>query len=290
MMRSLRMYDGDKNGRLSFDEFFDILENLHLVAPPPLGTAALGGLGGPSRRFLQVAAKAETRGAVGGPTFGRTVQSSPTKTGVAKPTEPLSRAEATQLFELLDRDNSGFIDIPEFMELVAPPMNERRLAIVAEAFKRLDTDGSGVATVAELAEKYDFSRHPSAQSGHKTQEALLREFMSAWWDADGDGNVTLKEFQKYYFKLSVTIDDDGEFELIVRNAWRIAGGSGQSACTTGLRAVVYKVDGTTEIVEVKNSLGLKRWDNVELEKRLIRQGVKGMRRAEIFGVRNDQDT
>lgn len=288
MMRTLRIYDDDRNARLSYDEFFDILENLHLVEGVPLGSAALGGLGEPSRRYLKVASKAESRGGPQ-PVFGKPIMTSSRGPPDTTPSRPLSRDEAHELFEFLDEDGSGHIDIPEFMEIVALPMNESRKAIVEQAFLALDTDGSGVATVAELAPKYNFSGHPSVRSGRKTESDLLREFMTQWWDADGDGNITLKEFLKYYHKISVTIDNDEEFELMVRNAWKLSGGKGAAACTTAVQAVVWKMDGTTEIVEVKNSLGLKRWDSVELEKRLLRQGVKGMKRAEIAGIRSDQE-
>lgn len=286
MMRTLRIYDKNHDGKLSYEEFFHILENFHLVEEVA-GPAALRGLGQPSRRLLKVTERFNRQNPVPGLVFGASTKK-PTDAAAAEPSPVLTRAEADQLFDALDKDGSGFIDIPEFMRLVKPPLMGRRLDVVKLAFQILDTDGDGEVSVEEMAAKYDFSRHPEVINGLKTEDEALREFMHEWWDKNSDGRITFKEFCDYYQNISVTIDSDDYFELMVRNAWRIAGGSNPlSSCTTTLRALVYYVDGTTGIVEVKNSLGLKRWDTRELERRLIRQGVKGMKRAELVGTRID---
>ena len=59
---------------------------------------------------------------------------------------------------------------------------------------------------------------------------MYREFLDTF-DVGGevDGKVTEQEFVNYYTNLGVSIDNDDYFELMIRNAWRIAGGEGWGA-------------------------------------------------------------
>ena len=52
------------------------------------------------------------------------------------------------------------------------------------------------------------------------------EFMSQWDKKEKDGKVTIEEFEMYYADVSASINDDDYFELMIRNAWHIAGGEG----------------------------------------------------------------
>ena len=47
--------------------------------------------------------------------------------------------------------------------------------------------------------------------------------------------MTWSEFLDYYKDLSVGIDDDDYFELMMRNAWHISGGEGNHANTSNLQ-------------------------------------------------------
>ena len=51
--------------------------------------------------------------------------------------------------------------------------------------------------------------------------------MKQWDTVDKDGRVTRDEFEVYYKDVSACIDDDDYFELMIRNAWKLAGGKGQ---------------------------------------------------------------
>lgn len=60
--------------------------------------------------------------------------------------------------------------------------------------------------------------------------------------------------------LSAGIHDDQLFELMMRNAWHMSGGVGQVANSSNLRVLVTYLDGSQEVVEVKDDLGLNRKD------------------------------
>jgi Ca2+-binding EF-hand superfamily protein len=52
----------------------------------------------------------------------------------------------------------------------------------------LDADKSGVVELNDIIAKYDGTKHPDVIAGKRTNEEVLREFMSTF-DTDGDGKV-----------------------------------------------------------------------------------------------------
>merc|ERR1711871_1551026 len=109
--------------------------------------------------------------------------------------------------------------------------------------------------------------------------------MKQWDRHDSDGLVTLAEFEDYYKDISASIDDD-DFELMIRNAWRIAGGVGAAANTANKRVLVTGKDGKQQVVTVNNELGMvqgKGKDAIaDIQKRLAQQGINADD-IELFG-------
>ncbi len=116
--------------------------------------------------------------------------------------------------------------------------------MVALAYNVLDKDGSGLVTIEDIEIAYDPSFHPDFQSGRKSREDVLRDFMGVWETHKRDGIVTREEFNDYYKDISASIDDDDYFELMIRNAWHIAGGEGWCENTTIKRVLKTNPDGS----------------------------------------------
>ena len=127
-----------------------------------------------------------------------------------------NKAEYEALFEIFDRDRDGQITYDEFLRGVRGGMTEFRLGFVRQAFALLDTDGSGVVELREIANHYDCSQHPGVKAGKVTPEQVLREFMKQW-DKDASGDVTMEEFVEYYEWVSPSIANDTYWELMMRN-------------------------------------------------------------------------
>lgn len=150
----------------------------------------------------------------------------------------LSPSEFERIFKYFDKNNDGKITYDEFLRGVRGDLNDFRKGFVAIAFKKLDKTGNGIVDVEDLLVNYDVTFHPKFRSGEMSKNDILNEFMAQWDTKQRDGKVTLDEFEEYYADVSASIDEDDYFELMMRNAWHIEGGEGQSANTSIPRHLV----------------------------------------------------
>jgi len=83
------------------------------------------------------------------------------------------------------------------------------------------------------------------------------------------------------------VPSDDFFELMMRNAWHISGGEGWCANTSNKRVLITNADGSQQVVEVKNDLGLRQGDKEGLAARLAAQGVNATG-IDVKGSAGDQ--
>lgn len=179
------------------------------------------------------------------------------------------------LFSYFDTDRSGCISSDEFLVGMRGDINPRRLGLIHTAFDLLDKDGSGQVTLEELQTAYDCSKHPDVISGKLTEKEALQLFARQWETDEPDGIITRAEFENYYKNVSASIDSDDYFELMMRNAWHISGGSGQCANSSNRRVLVTKADGSEVIAEIRDDLGIKATDFARMRENLEAQGLLG---------------
>jgi len=108
------------------------------------------------------------------------------------------------------------------MKALRGGLNERRTALVDQAFNKFDRDGSGVIDLDDLRGIYDASRHPKVLSGVMKASDVLADFLKTFdGSSNPDGAVTREEFQAYYAGVSAGIDDDEVFDLMMNNVWQL---------------------------------------------------------------------
>jgi hypothetical protein len=179
-----------------------------------------------------------------------------------------------KLFKIFDRNGDEQISFDEFFKAIKGGMNQRRKDMVALAFGVLDTSGDGVISLEEITSKYDPKSVPEVAKGKVTPAEALEHFIMQWGkEALEKKRVTRDDFDHYYRDLSTLIDDDDYFELMIRNAWHISGGIGDTENTSNKRFLVKFEDGTEKVLEMKYDLGVNIRDIDDMKRRFERQGV-----------------
>ena len=144
----------------------------------------------------------------------------------------LSPSEFERIFKYFDKNNDGRVNYDEFLRGIRGDLSDRRKALVRMAFNKLDKTGDGLVTLADLEGTYNVEFHPKFKSGEMSKKDILQDFMKQWDLHHRDNKVTYEEFEEYYKDVSASIDTDDYFELMMRNAWHLAGGEGQMANTS----------------------------------------------------------
>ena len=140
----------------------------------------------------------------------------------------LNEIESEKLFVAFDRNNDGQINYDEFIRLIRGDMNTFRKKLVMQAFNKMDKDGSGELEINDIRGVYNGKFHPDVKSGKKTEEEILLEFLETFEQHHNlysgettDHIISKDEWSEYYENISMSIDDDKYFELMINNAWRM---------------------------------------------------------------------
>lgn len=171
-------------------------------------------------------------------------------------------------------------------------MNERRKKMVELAYRVLDSDGSGVVDLNDVKMTYDVSSHPDVVAGRITPEDALLDFLDTFRIAGkrgknnrpATGGITLDDFCDYYANISASVDSDDYFELMIRNAWHISGGSGWCENTTNRRLLVTHADGRQSVQEIQNDIGVRAKDTDKMMAKLQSQGITDVKNINLTGI------
>jgi Ca2+-binding EF-hand superfamily protein len=140
----------------------------------------------------------------------------------------LNDKDIEKLFKIFDSDNTGTIDYEEFLRGVRGEMNEFRKAITMRAFKIMDKSGNGTIDITDIRGVYNAKKHPEVIAGKKTEDQILFEFLDTFelHHSDNvedklDGSVTPAEWIEYYNHVSMSIDEDNYFEVMMNTVWNL---------------------------------------------------------------------
>ncbi len=140
----------------------------------------------------------------------------------------MSEEETKKMFGVFDTNHDGSIDYNEFLRGIRGPMNEARKVWVKRAFAKMDKDGNGKIELNDIKGVYNAKMHPDVKSGRRTEDDVLLEFLETFevhhnimLNKANDHIVTPEEFEEYYNNISMSIDNDEYFALMMKNAWRL---------------------------------------------------------------------
>ena len=101
-------------------------------------------------------------------------------------------------------------------------MSATRKQLIDGIFKALDKSGSGQLSAAFLHTLYDPSQHPDVLAKKYTAAEAMNKMISSFdYGLDRSGMISYNEFLNYYTHVSVTIDKDEYFELLLRQVWGV---------------------------------------------------------------------
>ena len=95
------------------------------------------------------------------------------------------------------------------------------MALIKQAYQKLDVNGDGSVTLEDIAKIYDVSHHPEVVNGTMAPKDVFMQFMSLWDTQKPDGIVTMEEFAQYFRDVSASIDTDEYFEAMMKSAWKL---------------------------------------------------------------------
>ena len=133
----------------------------------------------------------------------------------------ITKEEAYQILNCIDRDGNGTIDFDEFLRFIKGDLNEFRKKLIRKAYNKLDVNKDGMVKLDDIERLYDASKHPDVLSGKRTKTEVFKEFMLKWDTQDKDGIVTIDEFFDYFRDVSCSVDTDEYFEVMMTNAWKL---------------------------------------------------------------------
>ena len=146
----------------------------------------------------------------------------------------LSQIEINNLFNYFDADKSGFIDYSEFLKGITGNLSQFRKEILKQVFNKLDKEEKGFITVQTLRDNYDPKGHPLVRQEKRTEDEILGEFIDILEyhfnllneknEENEDINkikIDFEEFCEFYKTISVSVEEDKYFEVMVLSEWGI---------------------------------------------------------------------
>ena len=142
----------------------------------------------------------------------------------------LAPKQVEQAFRIFDRDGNGTISYDEFLRSIRGSMNATREALAKKAYTIMDSDGSGQLDINDIRQTYNAKQHPDVKSGKKTEDEILAEFLDTFEDHfcdmqgqedSRDGKISMPEWLEYYNNVSMSIDGDDYFAVMMNSAWNM---------------------------------------------------------------------
>ena len=146
----------------------------------------------------------------------------------------LSQVEINNLFNYFDKDGSGFIDYSEFVNGIVGDLNKFRKDVLKQVFEKLDKDETGFITVGQLRQGFNPKEHPLVRQGKRNEDEILGDFMDileyhfTLLNEKNEENIDVNEikidfddFVDFYKTISICIEEDKYFEILVLSVWGI---------------------------------------------------------------------
>ena len=132
-----------------------------------------------------------------------------------------------KLFSFFDKERKGRIDYDELIRVIRGQMNNFRRNLIEEIFNTFEPNQNGFVHINKINQLFNPDDHPDVLKKVKSPDEIYNEFVETFDGnhnyLNGDeaqyGNVDIDEFCDYYDSVSMMVDNDQDFENIVRGVW-----------------------------------------------------------------------
>mgnify|MGYP002630129556 CR=1 FL=1 len=131
----------------------------------------------------------------------------------------------------MDIDHDGELNYEEFTRAIVGEMNPRRKAAVQKAFAKMDINKKCIIEISDIKQLYNAKKHPDVLMGRREELEILYEFLDTFEahyharhperKASKDREINMEEWEEYYNNISMSIDDDEYFEVMITNAYTV---------------------------------------------------------------------
>ena len=142
---------------------------------------------------------------------------------------PLSRNQATALFKLYDKKNSGEIIYDNLINEIVGNLSEERKYLINLAFEKI-SGGKDTVNINVMRNKFYPGGHPDVVIGRRSEQDILSEFLDNidyhfnllnQGKNNDDDEITNQDFVDFYRYISVGIASDGDFKKIINGVWSL---------------------------------------------------------------------
>jgi Ca2+-binding EF-hand superfamily protein len=178
--KMLSIYDRDNSGFISFDNFYTIFQS-NYIDIPLVDIKSIFGLFDNNNNEKQIN----------------------------------SASEYKIKYDLLLKSIIGNISI-------------KRRSLIQKVFDSFNKDKNGKILISDMKNRFNPSRHPDVLKGSKTENKILGEFLDfleifrEYYNNLHGGytfNIGFQEFLEFYSEISLSIEDDKDFENLLINCW-----------------------------------------------------------------------
>ena len=120
------------------------------------------------------------------------------------------------------------IKYDDLLKSVIGIMPVKRQLLIKKVYDSFNKDNEGKIMTSEIKTRFNYKKHPDALSGKKAPNEIYSDFLD-FLETFREYNDNLKggysfsmsfeEFFDFYNEISMTIEDDVFFEIMIRNCW-----------------------------------------------------------------------
>eukprot|EP01040_Poterioochromonas_malhamensis_P014059 gene14059-15534_t len=137
----------------------------------------------------------------------------------------ITKRHITYVLEFFDLRKNETIHFPTFLRYLKPVISFYRRYLIRTVYHMLDCNHHGFTTVGDIKACYYLLPYSTIKFRGKTfHRATLDELLEYFYGTDDSESITWDMFYEYYQCISLSIDSDELFELVIRHSWSIPNG------------------------------------------------------------------